>query len=612
MAGVLILLIVGTAAGVGAPALGIWLWVRHGRRDRSITSIRSHHHPGGAGGALFNVLPYGPDGNADSAKEGANLVLDGRQTEQGERSIPDEISDLERLANAAAYSAAEAAVPAPPFETVMEADRDPDGEHGQATAASAAVVSTEVVTSGLDFAGDETRAAPREAATPVFWPADVKDTELSADPGPTSAQATAPPAAAPPEIAPCEAEYEAGTACPYEEAQPQKFARLDEILEAEACGEPARESDDTIETAETADGAECGAAESAPRAGECAVPVALPGDNLELVPEPEPEPEPEPAIVGALPDSIAEVTAGEAANTAEPARARARPAKPALHRDRRGQRRALTPQAAPASERAAAAEANLRTPAEAKLRLMLHPIRRTATLSAVLARPAGFPDRITLLLGEGAEVGAYSEDRYDDVDIEWTADLLSGEVRLDCEEGYQWLRSGRRIRRGGRRAGDYVGRVCGPALAKHDRLSVRRRRRGPSSGASVRVAGTGVPRSLEWDSGWLVGALGLQAGPRSGIRTRDRSDGPGSWCRIGDTVLGRPAHPRGIFCGGRSAEDRNRAVTSGGDRYDRWTSGRAGQRWRLDRRWMGQAGRSSHRCRARPLGGLPDHRGSLD
>src|SRR3546814_10760425 len=75
---------------------------------------------------------------------------------------------------------------------------------------------------------------------------------------------------------------------------------------------------------------------------------------------------------------------------------------------------------------------------------MLHPIRRTAALSAVLARPAGYPGRISLLLGEGAEVGAYSEDRYDDVDIEWTAGLLSGEVRLDCEEGYQWLRSGRR------------------------------------------------------------------------------------------------------------------------------------------------------------------------
>src|SRR3546814_14090507 len=76
---------------------------------------------------------------------------------------------------------------------------------------------------------------------------------------------------------------------------------------------------------------------------------------------------------------------------------------------------------------------------------MLHPIRRTAALSAVLARPAGYPGRISLLLGEGAEVGAYSEDRYDDVDIEWTAGLLSGEVRLDCEEGYQLLRSGRRI-----------------------------------------------------------------------------------------------------------------------------------------------------------------------
>src|SRR3546814_18348734 len=76
---------------------------------------------------------------------------------------------------------------------------------------------------------------------------------------------------------------------------------------------------------------------------------------------------------------------------------------------------------------------------------MLHPIRRTAALSAVLARPAGYPGRISLLLGEGAEVGAYSEDRYDDVDIEWTAGLLSGEVRLDCDEGYQWLRSGRRI-----------------------------------------------------------------------------------------------------------------------------------------------------------------------
>src|SRR3546814_21164211 len=76
---------------------------------------------------------------------------------------------------------------------------------------------------------------------------------------------------------------------------------------------------------------------------------------------------------------------------------------------------------------------------------MLHPIRRTAALSAVLARPAGYPGRISLLLGEGAEVGAYSEDRYDDVDIEWTAGLLYGAVRLDCAEGNQWIRRGRRM-----------------------------------------------------------------------------------------------------------------------------------------------------------------------
>jgi hypothetical protein len=232
-------------------------------------------------------------------------------------------------------------------------------------------------------------------------------------------------------------EYEAGTARPSEEAQPQKFARPDEILEEEACSEPARERDDTIETGETADGAECGVAESAPRAGQCAVTVAPPGVDL--------EPEPELAIADALPDSIAEDTAGEIANAGESARTRSRPAKPALHRDRRGKRRALAPQAVPASERPAPVEDLLCAPAEAKLRLMLHPIRRIAKVSAVLARPPGYPDRVTLLLGEGAEVSAYSEDRYDDVDLEWTADLLSGEVRLDCKEGYQWLRSSRRI-----------------------------------------------------------------------------------------------------------------------------------------------------------------------
>lgn len=122
------------------------------------------------------------------------------------------------------------------------------------------------------------------------------------------------------------------------------------------------------------------------------------------------------------------------------------PSKPAQHRDRRGQRRAVQPllSAGPKPISAAVA-ATLRPPAEVRLRLMLRPLRRTASLSVLLARPPGYPDRITLLLEGETEVGAYSEDRYDDVDLEWTPGLLSGEVRLDCKEGYQWLRSSRRV-----------------------------------------------------------------------------------------------------------------------------------------------------------------------
>lgn len=122
---------------------------------------------------------------------------------------------------------------------------------------------------------------------------------------------------------------------------------------------------------------------------------------------------------------------------------RPRPPKPARHRDRRGQRRPV--QAAPSSEASPWPAAVLRTPAEARLRLIIHPVRRTVSISAVLARPAGYPDSITLLLGAGTDIGAYGENRYDDVDLEWTPSLLSGEVRLDSREGYQWLRSSRRI-----------------------------------------------------------------------------------------------------------------------------------------------------------------------
>jgi len=84
-------------------------------------------------------------------------------------------------------------------------------------------------------------------------------------------------------------------------------------------------------------------------------------------------------------------------------------------------------------------------PAAASLRLALHAIRRTVSLSVVLSRPDGFPERITVLLGGWVGAGAYDESRYDDIDAVWTADLLAGEVRIDSREGLRWARSARRI-----------------------------------------------------------------------------------------------------------------------------------------------------------------------
>lgn len=428
MVGGLIFLILGAAVGVGGPALAIWLWVRRGR---ATTSVRNHHDSGGPGDARVDTLLVSPGGAAALVQADTILSLDA-PTERDEKSIPDASSDLAGSA-AGAVRALDAVVPAVFVGIAVETDRDSGDEADHETLAT--VVTTELASAANDGAD----AVPCAAAIPALPPTDVTAEELSADPGPALADAPEPPAAGPQESAPSEAEHEAPAASSSEKAPPLEPAYPDELLEAEACSGLVREDDDTIEEAESTGRAECGVAASAPQADACAAQAAPLDDDLGLAPQPAT------ATADPLPDSISEEAAGEAANTGESARTRQRRSNPAQHRDRRGQRRALAPQAAPGSERVAAAEAVLRAPAEAKLRLMLHPIRRTATLSAVLARPAGYPDRITLLLGEGEEVGAYSEDRYDDVDIEWTADLLSAELRLDCEEGYQWLRSGRRI-----------------------------------------------------------------------------------------------------------------------------------------------------------------------
>ncbi len=119
-----------------------------------------------------------------------------------------------------------------------------------------------------------------------------------------------------------------------------------------------------------------------------------------------------------------------------------RPWRPTVHRDRRGKRRAPPPPAATGQN---PPPRTVLPPAAALLRLALNTYRRTATLSLMLSRPEGFPERTALLLDGGIEVGAYDESRYDDIDIPWTSDLLAGELRVNSVEGFRWVRSSRRV-----------------------------------------------------------------------------------------------------------------------------------------------------------------------
>ena len=111
---------------------------------------------------------------------------------------------------------------------------------------------------------------------------------------------------------------------------------------------------------------------------------------------------------------------------------------PAVYRDRRGLRRA----AGKAPEKGTGTSSQ---PAEARLRLMLDPVQRNASLSVILMRPEGFPERIQPLLDGEDPVEAFDDDRYDDLVLSWTRELLSGELRLRSKENHQWLRAARAV-----------------------------------------------------------------------------------------------------------------------------------------------------------------------
>jgi hypothetical protein len=111
-----------------------------------------------------------------------------------------------------------------------------------------------------------------------------------------------------------------------------------------------------------------------------------------------------------------------------------------VYRDRRGTRRART---SPVPTRNNVRQ-SIVLPADVSLRLTLHPIRRDVRLSAVLGRPEGFPDCVTLTLN-GQRVQAYDDRRYDDIDVPAGMNLLNDELRFDTVERFQFLRSARRI-----------------------------------------------------------------------------------------------------------------------------------------------------------------------
>ncbi|HVC13147.1 MAG TPA: hypothetical protein VNE59_16010 [Burkholderiales bacterium] len=374
------------------------------------------------------------DHTRDLAQEAAPIIPLTQHAEQDREVILNENPDLKPPASDLADEIAVAAISVPSLEIAMGDDGECGLERDEAEIAPEPATPSELVLSGLHTVEDDARSPPRGEAIASLRPASVPDAETCGGPGPALPDTPSAPGAVLAEDAPREDEHGTAVASNSDVAQSHEFADQDEIGVAEVRSGERAEGDDLAGAAEAE--AEQSAAESVSRVIESA---ANPSDSEE------PATEQATDSIDILTDCVPEDAAADVGNAEETVRSRLRPPKPAQHRDRRGQRRALPSPAASAPERPSPAEAALRTPAEAKLRLMLHPIRRTATLSAVLARPPGYPDRVNLLLGESAEVSAYSEDRYDDVDLAWTADLLSGEVRLDCKEGYQWLRSSRRI-----------------------------------------------------------------------------------------------------------------------------------------------------------------------
>ena len=141
------------------------------------------------------------------------------------------------------------------------------------------------------------------------------------------------------------------------------------------------------------------------------------------------------------PASIIEL-APDATESSGTVPSKAPPVTTAIFRDRRGARRAAV--VSPGVERRREKTGRLRQ-AEAKFRLAIDPIQRQIHLTAILLRPEGFPEEIAVA-ESGSPTPAFDLTRYDDIEVDWTSEVLNGEFRLrDGTQGLEWLRSARRF-----------------------------------------------------------------------------------------------------------------------------------------------------------------------
>jgi hypothetical protein len=294
----------------------------------------------------------------------------------------------------------------------------------------------------------------------------------------------------------------------------------------ETAAEEAREPDEDISLPATSSREPAAAADEERRDGppvpdDDALPIPLEADaraaavgaadsNATGEPEPADEPSenpvqpPESAVGDQPPDESSSDTAAatfERESSDVPATSRPR----AVFRDRRGARRSTSQRDEAEPRRERRTSPSIRQ-ADAKLRLMIDTIRKRIFLAALLLKPEGFPDEIDI---GGAAVQTFDESRYDDIDLNWTPEILDGELRLrDEPQRLEWIRSARPFHLFAAASGepDLVSTSAAP-LGSQSTIVCRERHAAAIEAASAEAGSPALRRLADLEglpSGWTV------------------------------------------------------------------------------------------------------------